>query len=128
MRLLLDTHVLLWWLADSPRLTKPARTLIAGGSQVFVSAGTAWEISIKRALGKLTAPDDLEAAVEASQFEPLPISVRHTIAAGDLAHFHEDPFDRLLVAQAKCEGLRLVTGDSRLAAYGPEVMLLGSVR
>lgn len=128
MRLLLDTHVVLWWLADSPRLTKPAKALIAGGSQVFVSAGTAWEISIKRALGKLAAPDDLEAAIEASQFEPLPISVRHAMAVGQLPHFHEDPFDRLLVAQAKCEGLRLVTGDSRLAAYGPEVMLCTAAR
>ena len=92
MTLLLDTHALLWWLADEPALTPVARTAIrAAGTLVFVSATTAWEISIKQALGKLEAPDDLEAALAASRFQPLPITVAHAIAAGRLPRHHDDP-------------------------------------
>jgi PIN domain nuclease of toxin-antitoxin system len=123
VRLLLDTHIVLWWLADSPRLAKRSKTLIARNAEVFVSAATAWEIAIKRRLGKLQAPDDLEAALAASRFQELAISVRHAVAAGGLSGHHDDPFDRLLVAQAQAESLTLVTSDERLQAYGIQVML-----
>jgi PIN domain nuclease of toxin-antitoxin system len=85
---------------------------------VVVSAVSAWEISIKKALGKLAAPDDLEQQVEAGGFVPLPISIAHGIAAGQLPHHHEDPFDRMLIAQAFAEGLTIVTRDKRFNDYG----------
>jgi PIN domain nuclease of toxin-antitoxin system len=118
VRLLLDTHALLWWLADED-LTAPARDAIADPANlVVVSAASAWEISIKKALGKLTAPDDLEQQVQAGGFTALPISIAHAIAAGRLARHHEDPFDRMLIAQAIAEGLTIVTRDERFDDYG----------
>ena len=119
MRLLLDTHVLLWWLADDQTLGAGTRSTIAAADNlVFVSAASAWEISIKRSLGKLDAPSDLIAQLERNRFEPLSITVDHAYAAGALPHHHEDPFDRILVAQALAEELTLVTRDPRLDAYG----------
>ena len=118
MRLLLDTHALLWWLADEG-LTTQARDAIADPANVVVvSAASAWEISIKKALGKLVAPDDLEQQVQAGGFLPLPISIAHGVAAGRLARHHEDPFDRMLIAQAYAEGLTIVTRDTRFNEYG----------
>jgi len=119
VRLLLDTHVLLWWLADDSSLGADARSAIAAGpSSVYVSAAPAWEMSIKQAMGKLEAPADLEDEIERNRFGPLPISIAHASAAGRLARHHDDPFDRMLVAQALAEGLTLVTNDRRLASYG----------
>ena len=119
MRLLLDTHVLLWWLANDPSLGEEARESIsASDSSVFVSAASAWEISIKQALGKLDAPSDLVRQIELNRFEPLPIAVSHAYAAGALPRHHDDPFDRVLVAQAMAEGLTFVTRDPRMALYG----------
>lgn len=118
MDLLLDTHVLLWWLADDPQLTKSARQAIGDPERrVLVSAASAWEISIKRALGKLDAPEDLSGALAASDLEPLPITVDHAQLAGALTRHHDDPFDRMLVAQATIEYLAIVTGDARIGAY-----------
>jgi PIN domain nuclease of toxin-antitoxin system len=118
VRLLLDTQALLWWLGDR-ELTKQARDAIADPSNVVaVSAATAWEIGIKKALGKLRAPDDLAAQLSDGGFTPLPISIAHGLAAGALPHHHDDPFDRMLIAQAMTEGLTLVTRDERFAAYG----------
>ena len=118
MRLLLDTHALLWWLADEG-LTTQARDAIADPANlVVVSAASAWEISIKKALGKLAAPDDLEQQVQEGGFSPLPISIAHAIAAGQLARHHEDPFDRMLIAQAFAEGLTIVTRDKRFDDCG----------
>lgn len=118
MNLLLDTHALLWWLADDAGLSHEARASIGDPQHtVYVSAVTAWEISIKRALGKLDAPSDLGAAVSASGFQELPISIAHALAAGQLPNNHSDPFDRMLVAQAKLENLTLVTRDDRIASY-----------
>ena len=85
---------------------------------VFVSAATAWGMSIKSALGKLTVDGDLLQAIDESGFEHLPITLRHAAAAGGLPRHHRDPFDRMLVAQAGAEGLTIVTRDQRLAAYG----------
>ena len=119
MRLLLDTHVLLWWLADDPSLSGEAKKGIsAADSSVFVSAASAWEVSIKQALGKLEAPSDLVRQIEVHRFEPLPITVSHAYAAGALPRHHDDPFDRVLVAQAVAEGLTLVTKDPRMGLYG----------
>jgi PIN domain nuclease of toxin-antitoxin system len=118
VRLLLDTHTLLWWLADEG-LTPQARDAIADPANlVVVSAASAWEISVKKALGKLAAPDDLEQQVQTGGLEPLPISIAHGIAAGRLPHHHEDPFDRMLIAQAFAEGLTIVTRDKRFDDYG----------
>jgi PIN domain nuclease of toxin-antitoxin system len=121
--LLLDTHALLWWLADDPALTQVASTAIrAGGTLVLVSAATAWEISIKQALGKLEAPDDLEAALVASRFQPLPITVAHALAAGRLPRHHDGPFDRMLIAQAQYAQLTIVTHDPKFRLYDVAIL------
>jgi PIN domain nuclease of toxin-antitoxin system len=122
VRLLLDTHTLLWWLADDPALSRGAAEAIAGAAVVAVSAASAWEISIKQALGKLTGPADLAAELRANEMVALPVTVEHSTAAGALPHLHSDPFDRMLVAQARAEDLTLVTRDPRLAPYGIPVL------
>ncbi len=124
MTLLLDTHVLLWWLVNHKALTSSARLAIQNGqNKVYVSAATAWEIAIKRSLGKLTAPEDLEGALEANRFLPLPITFPHACLAGQLPRHHADPFDRMLVAQAQIEALTLVTHDPQLTAYQIPILL-----
>lgn len=118
MRLLLDTHALLWWLADQG-LSPQARDAIADPANlVLVSAVSALEISTKKALGKLVAPDDLEQQVRTGGFSALPISIAHGSAAGQLPRHHDDPFDRMLIAQAIAEGLAIVTRDVRFDDYG----------
>ena len=117
-RLLLDTHTFLWWLTDDARLGVAARAAIAlPANQVFVSAVTGWEIAIKRALGKLEAPDGLDEAIEREGFLHLPVSFRHGECAGALPLHHRDPFDRMLIAQCELEGLELVSADLALAKY-----------
>lgn len=118
MKLLLDTHVLLWSLGDVAMLAEPTRAAITDvRNEVFVSAASAWEIAIKRALGKLVAPEDLEAAIVQTGFRPLPITLAHARAAGALPAHHADPFDRMLVAQARSEDLTLVSSDRLLRQY-----------
>lgn len=118
MRLLLDTHALLWWLSADPTLSPTATEAIADGTNtVFVSAASAWEMAIKRSLGKLTYPDELAEALAACGFQTLPISLAHALAAGALPRHHDDPFDRILIAQAQIEGLLLVTRDERIRRY-----------
>jgi PIN domain nuclease of toxin-antitoxin system len=117
VRLLLDTHVLLLWLADEGLNGQTRDAISDPDNLVMVSAASAWEISIKKALGKLSAPDDLERQVDESGFGPLPISVAHGIAAGRLPRHHDDPFDRMLIAQAYAEGLTIITRDKRFADY-----------
>ena len=117
-RCLLDTHTLLWWLADSPQLGERCRKIISDRrNQVFVSAATTWEISIKMALGKLEAPEDMDSAVDDEGFTKLPISLYHGQLAGQLPPLHRDPFDRMLIAQAQAEGLILITADENIAQY-----------
>jgi len=121
--LLLDTHALLWWLAEPSRLSGKTRSLIADRSKrVLVSAASAWEIAIKRTLGRLDCPANLEAILEDQGFEALPITVAHALEVATLPLHHADPFDRILVAQARLEGLAIVTADARLAAYGVAVV------
>jgi PIN domain nuclease of toxin-antitoxin system len=118
VRLLLDTHVLLWWLDDSPALGAGARDLISDGeTEVFVSAVSAAEIAIKSSVGKLRVPSDLEQQLAENAFASLPLRLRHGLAVETLPLHHRDPFDRLLVAQARCEDLTLVTADRMFAAY-----------
>ena len=117
-RFLLDTHVLLWWLDDSPELGPRCKELIADQrNQVYVSAATTWEISIKKALGKLEAPNDIDSIVEDEGFSKLPISLYHGQLAGSLPMLHRDPFDRMLIAQAQAEGLILMTSDNNIGLY-----------
>ena len=124
MRLILDTHVLLWWLNNNKPLSEEASQLIRDSNNlVFVSAATAWEISIKKALGKLEAPDNLEDALLANRFQSLPITVPHALLAGQLPPHHDDPFDRLLVAQSKIEGLTLVTRDQKQLLYDVQTIV-----
>lgn len=121
-KLLLDTHVFLWWRANDPLLQRAARMAIADADVVFVSTATAWEAAIKASLGRLDLPDTVESGVEDSGFEKMQISFSHAEAAAALPPHHGDPFDRMLVAQAIFEGLALVTHDRRLGAY--EVSIL----
>jgi len=126
--LLLDTHVLLWWLDDSPRLGARARAAIADpDNTVWVSAATAWEIAIKTGLGRLELgepPEDvLPREIERGGFRPLAISVEHALAVRALPLHHRDPFDRMLVAQAMLEDLTLVTRDENIAKYEVATLL-----
>ncbi|MDQ3463420.1 MAG: type II toxin-antitoxin system VapC family toxin [Actinomycetota bacterium] len=124
MKLLLDTHVLIWWLDDSPRLGQRARSAMADGvNEVRVSAVSAGEMSLKAARGKLRVPDDLERQIADNSFEELAFTIRHGAALRDVPVHHGDPFDRMLVAQAVCEGLTLVTADRRLAEYDVPILL-----
>lgn len=122
MRLLLDTHVFLWWRENSPRLTANARGAIERADLAFVSAASAWEVAVKVGLGKLSIPGPFEAAVEQSGFDRLPVEFHHAAAVTSLPRHHADPFDRMLVAQALTEGLTLVTHDRKLEAYGIPVL------
>ena len=117
-RLLLDTHALLWWLSDDEGLGGDAKAAIADPrNEVYVSSASTWEISIKRSLGKLKAPDDMDAIVEDEGFIKLPITLFQGDQAGLLPGHHKDPFDRMLVAQAQAEGLVVITADEKISLY-----------
>ena len=126
MRLLLDTHILLWWLADDPVLPTGARALIADpANAVFVSPMTLWEIAIKARLGKMDADvDDVRAAATDGGFIPLPFTADHASEVARLPSHHRDPFDRALVAQARREPMRFLTHDVTLVAYGESILLV----
>lgn len=118
MRLLLDTHAFLWWLSDWDHLDGDAVAAIADpANEVFVSAVSGWEIGVKRAKGRLTAPDNLASMVEDGRFRHLHLTFHHAERAAKLPMHHRDPFDRMLVAQAQAEGLVLVTRDARIHRY-----------
>lgn len=118
MRLLLDTHMLLWWLSDDERLSSAHRDLIADASNtVFVSAMTVAEITIKSSIGKLDAPANLLPTLEAGGFDELAFDSQHADRLRTLPWHHRDPFDRMLIAQAIAEGLTLLSADAQFAAY-----------
>ena len=123
-RLLLDTHAFLWWLADSRKLKHDARSAIAEGSAlVHVSAATIWEIAIKTRLGKVDpGTKQLDQEIAANRFSELRISARHALGAGNLPLHHDDPFHRLLIAQAQLEDLTIVTHDRAFAAYKIDIL------
>lgn len=123
MRILLDTHIYLWWLEDSSLLSPAARKIITDAESVYVSAASLWESVIKISLGKLEAElAELAAGIRESGFEPLPITPEHTLALTQLANLHKDPFDRMLLAQSLSEPLRLLTADSQLPPYSELVI------
>jgi PIN domain nuclease of toxin-antitoxin system len=122
VRVLLDTHVLLWAVLEDPRLSPEQREAIAAG-ELYLSAASVWEIGIKRAIGKLDVPEEIFGIAADAGCRPLSISWAHAEAAAALPPHHADPFDRMLIAQARCEGLRLASSDVRLKAY--DVDLIG---
>ncbi|MGH7814571.1 MAG: type II toxin-antitoxin system VapC family toxin [Candidatus Binataceae bacterium] len=143
MRVLLDTHAFLWWIADHPRLSPRARELISAGSnEVFFSVASAWEIAIKSGLGRIPVPAGtgrfvvgkievdvkmgiswmIRGEIEANGFEVLPVLLNHALHVRILPHHHRDPFDRMLVAQAQLEKLPIVTADRQIARYEVEVL------
>ena len=117
MRVLLDTHVLVWWARDDPRLGSGARHTIRTATDACVSIVTAWEIAIKRGLGKLEAPDDLDQQLQLKRFTELPVHLRHVNALSRLPDLHRDPFDRILVAQCLRDDLVMVSHDEHVLAY-----------
>ena len=125
MRLLLDTHVFVWAISGSRLLKPETRRVIESADRVFVSAASIWEIAIKSRLGKIDAdPDALVQGIEASGFVELPVKASHAAGVAKLQLHHSDPFDRLLIAQAIAEPLRLLTADAALAQYSDVVMLV----
>ena len=127
MKAILDTHTFLWWCIDHPELSLPAREVIADGrNEIFFSAVCAWEIMIKVQIGRLTLPDHPELfinnQVTDNQFSQLPMTTAHALGLTQLSSIHKDPFDRILVAQAKIEKLPLISSDKTLAKYGVEVI------
>jgi PIN domain nuclease of toxin-antitoxin system len=122
MRLLLDTHVFIWSVMDSRQLKAATRRYLAAAEIVYVSAASIWEIAIKTRIGKMTGDvEAFAAAIDASGFQELPVTAKHAAAVAKLPLNHADPFDRLLIAQAFLEPLRLVTADKVLVAYGGAV-------
>ncbi len=122
MRLLLDTHVALWWLDDAPELSDQIKDLIDTEPTVFISAATPWEIAIKQSIGKLPGPEDLAERVRDCQLTTLAITAGHGVKAGRLPSHHRDPFDRVIVAQAQTEGLTIVTRDKWIPQYDVQVL------
>ncbi len=125
MRLLIDTHILLWWLSDDPHLPAAARSAISSpDNEVLVSAAAVWEVAIKKAAGKLEVPDDLLEAIAANDFQTLDIRASHALLAESLPPHHSDPFDRTMIAQAISETLTLVSVDDRFLLYDVELLAL----
>ncbi len=123
MILLLDTHVLLWWLDDNPALSDKGRKAIADvAHMVVLSAAVIWEMRIKQALGKLEIVEGFFDVIKQQGFELLSITAEHAYAVGDLPKYHRDPFDRILIAQAKLEGLTIVTHDGVFKKYPVSVL------
>ena len=122
MKLLLDTHIVLWWRLDSRRLTRTVRQRIATADVVWVSAASGWEVAIKQGLGKLSLADPFRWMVEDSDFDELPVTLRHAEQVAALPLHHADPFDRMLVAQAAIEGATIVTHDPHFERYDVDIV------
>jgi PIN domain nuclease of toxin-antitoxin system len=122
LRLLLDTHILLWWVANDPSLSPTAAALIRDPeNMVFISAVSLWEIWLKQSLGKLRLPVGFEEKLQMEAFENLPLTAAQTRQVATLPWHHRDPFDRMLVAQARTEHLILLTADAVIGGYGDSV-------
>jgi PIN domain nuclease of toxin-antitoxin system len=127
VRILLDTHILYWWLYETARLPDAANDLLAEASQIFVSSATIWEIAIKVRLGRLNANvDEIIDQVSVRDLHPLPVTFAHAKRVANLELHHKDPFDRLLIAQALSEPLHLVTVDEQLKPYSDLIICLNS--
>lgn len=127
MNLLLDTHAFLWWATDDSRLSTRAREVLSDPEQrIFFSAASGWEMAIKANLGKLTFPrglsDFVTSAVSSNGYEILSVSLAHALAVNDLPYHHRDPFDRILVAQSRVEGLTILSADQKIRAYDIEIL------
>jgi len=122
MRILLDTHVFLWWLADDPQLSANAREVIEDAdNELLLSAASGWEIAIKTRLGKLKLPGEPQEYVAtqmlSNSIDVLPIAMYHALHVYSLPAFHRDPFDRMLVAQSQAEQIPILTADSQISQY-----------
>jgi PIN domain nuclease of toxin-antitoxin system len=117
MRLLLDTQVVIWWLVDDDTLSGEIKNAIDSEPEVYVSSVTVWVVAARQASGKLDCPDDVSELIVNCAFRELPVSHRHAVTAARLPAIHGDPFDRMLVAQARCEELTLVTRDADIHRY-----------
>ena len=123
MQLLLDTHALIWWLSKDVKLSARAYKEIANPCNiVFVSAASAWEIAIKKSIKKLETPDDLVEQINAKNFQPLAITIEQALAVEKLPMHHQDPFDRILIAQAQCLNLTIVTRDLKFNSYDVDLI------
>lgn len=127
MKLLLDTHVLVWWLLDDPALSKRATAALRDpASEIFVSSASAWEVATKYRLGRMPQAEPLvqgfRRLIDAERWTPVPVTLEHALAAGMLKAGRSDPFDRMLAAQARLENMKLVTGDRALAALVPAAL------
>lgn len=118
MNLLVDSRLLLWWLTDSDQLPAEARQAIDVAGEVYASAASAWQLGIRYQSGELPLPPDLESLIRAAGLRLLPVTFRHSLVAASLPKHHRDPFDRMLVAQALCESLILLTSNPSLSKYG----------
>lgn len=127
MRVLLDTHAFLWWIADDPKLSPRAREIFAGGdNELFFSAASAWEIAIKTQIGRLKLPEKPDRFVpdqfSINAIKSLPIQINHALHVATLPDHHQDPFDRLLVAQAQLEGFPILSADPQIGKYRVDVI------
>jgi PIN domain nuclease of toxin-antitoxin system len=122
VRLLVDTHVVLWWLLDDPTLPADVKDMLDHEPDAFLSAATTWEVAIKQATGKLKGPRNLPEQLRDSGLVELPIKIEHSIVAGRLPRLHNDPFDRMLIAQALHDELTLVTRDAEIQRYKVPVL------
>lgn len=120
---LADTHIVLWWLDDSPDLPRPIRDVIAGPrSVIMLSAVTVAEIAIKKSIGKLEIPVEASEIADITGFTPAPLTEQHAARLEQLPWLHRDPFDRMLIAQAQCEGWTFLTADARCREYDVALM------
>jgi PIN domain nuclease of toxin-antitoxin system len=124
MRVLIDTHILLWWLEDSKKLSSEVREVfLDGGSEIFVSVVSLWEIMIKKQLGKITFPhDDLALMIKEEGLVELQLQARHIGFLQKIPPIHSDPFDRMLIAQSKAEKLTFITHDKTIWQYDAKIM------
>lgn len=124
MKFLLDTHILLWWMQDSPELPAEARDLVRDpANTIFVSAVNLWEIRIKEAIGKIRLPANFDEVLAKEEFETIALTADHVTELTGLPLLHRDPFDRILIAQARATRITLLTADNEIASYGDGVHL-----